>query len=85
MEVGLGLGLSLPLTSFFLVANVEMEDGVIGELEEEVEVDLDFFLSDRIGELDPRDRGLLLEDPSGLDGSDFLDEKNRPLNTIARV
>lgn len=70
--LGFELGLSLPLSSFLF----EMEDGVIGE------ADFAFFLSDRIGEFDPMDRGLLLEDPSGLDGSDFFDEKNRPLNTI---
>lgn len=39
-----------------------------------------FFLSDLMGELEPRNRGL---DPSGLEESDFLeDEKNLPLNTI---
>ena len=56
---------------------------MIGELSLEVEPDFAFFLSDRIGELEPIDRGLL-EDPSGLDGSDFFDEKNLPLNTIFR-
>lgn len=49
-----------------------------------VVVDLTFFFSDRIGELElePRDLGLL--DPSGLEAAseDFLEEKNRPLNTI---
>ena len=49
---------------------------------------LSFFLSDLTGELEPRsDRGLL-EEPSGLllleeEESDFLEEKNLPLNTIA--
>lgn len=56
-----------------------------GELSLEMEGDRDlgFFLSDRIGELelDPNDRGLL-EDPSGLEVSDFFEEKNLPLNTI---
>jgi hypothetical protein len=43
-----------------------------------------FFLSDRIGEFDPIDLGLLL-DPSGLEVSDFFeDEKNSLfLNTIS--
>lgn len=52
-------------------------------LEMDGEDDLGFFLSDPIGELelDPKDRGLL-EDPSGLEVSDFLEEKNLPLNTI---
>lgn len=44
--------------------------------------DLDFFLSDLIGELGAGDRGLLELDPSGLDWYDFLEEKNLPLNTI---
>lgn len=39
-----------------------------------------FFLSDLMGELKREDRGLL--DPSGLEESDFLEEKNLPLNTI---
>ena len=48
---------------------------------------LSFFLSDLTGELEAsRDRGLL-EEPSGLlvleeEESDFLEEKNLPLNTI---
>lgn len=52
-------------------------------LEREGDRDLCFFLSDRIGELElePVDRGLL-EDPLGLEASDFLEEKNLPLNTI---
>lgn len=46
-------------------------------------LDLDFFLSDRTGELEAKDRGELELDPSGLEESDFLEEeKKRPLKTI---
>lgn len=58
---------------------------VVGPFGSSLEADLDFFLSDLLGELEPRDRGLLL-DPSGLlEESDFLEEKNLPLNTIVSV
>lgn len=51
-----------------------------------LEEDLDFFLSDRSGELEARDRGEFELDPSGLVESDFLEEeKKRPLNTIFAV
>lgn len=87
----LELSVSLPLEeSFFFKRILAALFGVLaaeaaGEmsLEMEGDEDLGFFLSDRIGELelDPKDRGLL-EDPSGLEVSDFLEEKNLPLNTI---
>lgn len=58
---------------------------VVGPCGSSLDADLDFFLSDLIGELEPKDRGLLLE-PSGLlEESDFLEEKNLPLNTIVTV
>lgn len=56
-----------------------------GEEEEErgSSLDLGFFLSDRTGELEAKDRGELELDPSGLEESDFLEEeKKRPLKTI---
>lgn len=85
------LGVSLPFEeSFFFNRLLAALFGVpaaeaAGELslETEGDEDLGFFLSDRIGELElePKDRGLL-EDPSGLEVSDFFEEKNLPLNTI---
>lgn len=44
--------------------------------------DLGFFLSDLEGELEESDRGLLEEAASGLEESDFLEEKNLPLKTM---
>lgn len=84
----------LPLLSFFFADELSLPFGLEGVEEEEVvlrEVRLlwgsvlsddlmPFFLSDLLGELKREDRGLL--DPSGLEESDFLEEKNRPLNTI---
>lgn len=88
----LKLTVSLPLEeSFFfrkllaaLVGVLAVEAAGEPSLEREGDKDLGFFLSDRIGELelDPNDRGLL-EDPSGLEVSDFFEEKNLPLNTIS--
>lgn len=40
-----------------------------------------FFLSDLEGELEESDRGLL-EEASGLEVSDFFEEKNLPLKTM---
>lgn len=87
----LKLGESLPFNdSFFfrrlfaaLLGVVAAEAAGELSLEREGDKDLVFFLSDRIGELElePKDRGLL-DDPSGLEVSDFLEEKNLPLNTI---
>lgn len=46
-----------------------------------LEADLGFFLSDRMGELEPTDLGLL--ELSGLDDPDFFEEKKSLfLNTI---
>jgi hypothetical protein len=49
-----------------------------------LEADLDFFLSDRIGELEPTDLGLL--ELSGLEDPDFFEEKKSLfLNTIFSI
>lgn len=80
--------ISLPLISFFLTPSLTWVCLQATALKLLVlvssldVVDLGFFLSDRIGEFDPRDRGLL--DPSGLEESDdFFEEKNNLfLNTI---
>lgn len=90
----LKLAVSLPFNeSFFFRRLLAALFGVLaaeadGELSLEMDGDKDlgFFLSDRIGELelDPKDRGLL-DDPSGLEVSDFLEEKNLPLNTILKI
>lgn len=75
---------SVPLVdSFFFRTLLPVLLDELMSLEMEGDRDLIFFLSDRIGELelDPEDRGLL-EDPSGLEVSDFFEEKNLPLNTI---
>lgn len=87
----LKLSVSLPFSeSFFFRRLLAALFGVLpaeaaGELslETEGDKDLGFLLSDRSGELelDPKDLGLL-DDPSGLEVSDFLEEKNLPLNTI---
>lgn len=89
---------SLPLElSFFLVPSltcagrqaapklVVVVAAAAAEEEEErgSSLDLGFFLSDRTGELEAKDRGELELDPSGLEESDFLEEeKKRPLKTI---
>ena len=88
---------SLPLElSFFLVPSLTcagrqatpklvVAAAAAGEEEEErgSSLDLGFFLSDRTGELEAKDRGELELDPSGLEESDFLEEeKKRPLKTI---
>lgn len=81
--------ISLPLSSFFLTPSLTWVCLQATALKLLVlvssldVVDLGFFLSDRIGELDPRDRGLL--DASGLEESDdFFEEKNNLfLNTIS--
>lgn len=80
--------ISLPLISFFLTPSLTWVCLQATALKLLVlvssldVVDLGFFLSDRIGEFDLRDRGLL--DPSGLEESDdFFEEKNNLfLNTI---
>ena len=88
---------SLPLElSFFFVPSLTcagrqaapklvVAAAAAGEEEEErgSSLDLGFFLSDRTGELEAKDRGELELDPSGLEESDFLEEeKKRPLKTI---
>lgn len=88
---------SLPLElSFFLVPSLtcagrqaapKLVVAAAAAAEEEEErgssLDLGFFLSDRTGELEAKDRGELELDPSGLEESDFLEEeKKRPLKTI---
>lgn len=77
--------MSFPLASFFFIlSGVWRLEPPKAAAEVDLEsADLDFFLSDLLGELEPSDRGLLLE-PSGLlEESDFLEEKNLPLKTIA--
>jgi len=76
----------LSLESFFLAPSFACVWRKV-ERWSSLEEDLGFFLSDRSGELEARDRGELeLElDPSGLEESDFLEEKKRPLNTISAV
>jgi hypothetical protein len=88
------LTVSLPLKneSFFFTPSLTwvclqvelLEEAVLAGVVGVESLDLaGFFLSDRIGEFDPIDLGLLL-DPSGLEVSDFFeDEKNSLfLNTI---
>lgn len=65
------------------VEEAEEEELVIWESSNLSEYLVGFFLSDLMGELNREVLGEL--DPSGLEESDFLEEKNRPLNTIFEV
>lgn len=82
--VRVGVRVCLSLESFFLAPSFACVWRKV-ERWSSLEEDLGFFLSDRSGELEARDRGELELDPSGLEESDFLEEKKRPLNTIFSV
>lgn len=88
------ISLSFPLTTSFFVFRLEAEVNLsepplppppLVEVPAAFRVwtmfDLGFFLSDLEGEFEEIDRGLF-EEASGLEVSDFLEEKNLPLKTM---